>query len=349
MRGNAKGSKKFILIAFLLLFCVIGLRDVYSVGCDSTSSYLHRFEDMETADWSELSGRGEENFNIGFSYLLKLGYIITKGDYQLFIAIISAFMMIAHAHFVKIYSPSPLQSILYFLGLLHFTLLFDALKQAMAMSVLLFAFDAIVEKKPIKFIILVLFASTFHFPAMVFLPAYWIARMNVGRKYILLLALLLAVTYVFRDTILKFMLDAYGGDTIDATMEGVKFLRNKAIIMIVIVVAALILRPMTADDKVYSMLIKLTGIAVVFQTFCGYNNIFERLADYYFQYSIVLLPMIFEKCDLKKRYLDIGTDRMIKTVAPVLFCAFAIWRFLGYANNSGTLSPFLFFFQSTLQ
>lgn len=114
MRGNAKGSKKFILIAFLLLFCVIGLRDVYSVGCDSTSSYLHRFEDMETADWSELSGRGEENFNIGFSYLLKLGYIITKGDYQLFIAIISAFMMIAHAHFVKRYSPSPLQSILYF-------------------------------------------------------------------------------------------------------------------------------------------------------------------------------------------------------------------------------------------
>lgn len=349
MGGNVKGNKKYIFVAFILMFCIIGLRDVYTIGCDSASSYLHAFERMANTSWGEVSGRGDEDYNLGFAYLMKLGYIVTNGNYQLFIALISAFMMIAHARFVGKYSPDPLQSVLYFLGLLHFTFLFDALKQAIAMSILLFAFDAILEKKPGKFIILTLLAAWFHFPALVFLPAYWIGRMKVDRSFLILLAILLGLTFVFRDAMLKLMLGAYGGDDLDTTMEGVKFLRNKAIIMLIIIVAALVLRPIDVGDTVYTTLLKFAGIAVVFQTFCGYNNIFERLADYYFQYSIVLIPLVFEKCDLKKHYLEPGVERLAKTVAPAVFCAFAIWRFLGYVDGNTLLSPFRFFFQSTIQ
>lgn len=326
------------------MFCIIGLRDVYTVGCDSATSYLRAFEDIAEIEWRDISGRGNENYNIGFAYLLKLGYIVTKGDYQTFIVIISAFMMISYAHFVGKYSPSPVQSVLYFLGLLYFSFMFDALKQGIAMSILLFSFDAIIEKKPIKFVALVLLASWFHFPAMVFLTAYPIARINVNRTYIILLIVLLALTYAFRDYMLKLMLNSYGGENLDASMEGVKFLRNKTIIMIAIVVLSMILRPMTSEDRVYTTLMKFAGIAIVFQTFCGYNNIFERLADYYFHYSIVLIPLAFEKCDLKKNCLQAGVTKAIKSVAPVLACAFAIWRFWGFTEVSITLSKYRFFF-----
>lgn len=344
-RGNVRGSKKFIFVAFLLMLCVMGLRDVTTVGNDSTTSYRYGFQSIANDEWSELYGSGEENYNIGFSYLTKLGYVVTSGDYQMFILLLSAFLMFSYARFVKKYSPSPLQSVLCFLGLLYFVFLFDALKQAVAMAILLFAYDAIIDKKPIKFILITLLAASFHFPALVFLPAYWIGRMKVGRGYVILIAALLLVTFIFRDQILRFMLGAYGGEEIEANMDGIKFLRNKAMIMIVIVIAAVIIRPPANDNMVYNSLLMFAGIAIVFQTFCGYNNIFERLADYYFHTAIVFIPLVFEKNIHGKQSGETESSELIKTAGPVLICAFAIWRFATFVGNSPLLMPYKFFWQ----
>ena len=337
LNGNRKGNVKFILIAFLLVFIVMGLRNVNTVGVDSygtSGSYPVLFRRYGKAAWASLYRSGGENFNVGFKYMTKFLYELTDGDYQMYITILSLFPSFSYMRFIRKYSPAPIQSVLYFLGLLYFTLLMDALKQAMAMSILLYAFDQIFERKPIKFILIVLLAGTFHFPALVFLPAYWLARMKVGRNYLFLLALILLATYFFREQILKLMLNAYGGDDVNASMEGVRFLRNKAIIMIIIVVAAVFLRPPTLEDAVYHACLIFTGVAIVFQTFCGFNNIFERLADYYFHTAIIFIPLIFEKCELKRRVLDLRTEMLVKELGTPIFCAFAIWRFLSTVNHS---------------
>ena len=348
LKGNKKGNLKFIIIAFVLLFAVMGLRDVNTGGSDASGdhgSYAIGYEEAGNTDWSELSGKSEQNYNLGLPYLMKLHYESTGGDYQNFITILSLFFLFSYLRFIRRYSPSPIQSVLFFLGLLYYTFLFDALKQAMAMSVLLFAFDAIIERRPIKYILLVLIAVQFHFPAMIFLPAYWMGRMKIGPNYLILLAVLLFMTYVFRDQILNLMLDAYGGDGIEGSMEGIRFLRNKALVMIVIVIAAVVLRPPTEGDTVYNACLIFAGVAIVFQTFCGYNNIFERLADYYFHTSIILLPLVFEKCKLKKHYLNVSTERAVKSVAPWLFCAFSIWRFLSLVDNSAVFNTYKFLWQ----
>ena len=348
LRGNVRNNRRFIAVAFILLFAVMGLRDVNTGGSDASGdhgSYAINYERMGETDWSELSGRGENNYNLGFSYLMKLFYGLTEGNYQVFISILSLFFLFSYMHFIRRYSPSPVQSILFFLGLLYYTLLFDALKQAVAMSVLLFAFDAIIDKKPIRFLALVLLAAQFHFPAMIFLPAYWIGRMKIGNNYLILLAILLLITYLFREQILNLMLDVYGNTEIEGNMEGIRFLRNKAIVMIIIVIAAGVLRPPTKGDIVYNACLVFAGIAIVFQTFCGYNNIFERLADYYFHTSIILIPLVFEKCKLKKHFLDIHTELSVKILAPWLFCAFSVWRFLSYVSNSPVFNTYKFLWQ----
>lgn len=337
LNGNKKGNIGFILVAFVLLFVVLGLRNVNTAGLDSSGasgSYPVIFQRYGQAAWGTLYSEGGENFNIGFKYLSKGLYELTDGDYQLYIMILMFFVVFSYMRFIKKYSPAPIQSVLYLLGLLYFTLLMDALKQALAMSVLLFAFDAIFEKKPVKFVLLVLLATSFHFPALIFLPAYWLAKMRVDRNYLLLLALILILTYIFRDRILNLMLSAYGGEDVNASLEGVRFLRNKAIIMIVIVVAAVALRPPTEGDAVYNACLVFAGVAIVFQTFCGSNNIFERLADYYFHTAIIFIPLVFERCALKRHALDLGTELMIKELGTPVFCAFAIWRFLSTVNNS---------------
>ena len=326
----------------------MGLRDVSTAGSDSSGahgSYLASYQNVGKTEWGALSGKGDNNHNVGFFYLMKLIYSLTDGNYQSFITILSLFFLFAYLRFIQKYSPSPIQSILYFLGLLYFTFLFDALKQAVAMSVLLFAFDAIIEKRPIKFVLLVLLAAQFHFPALIFLPAYWLGRMRLGQGFLLLLGGLLIATFFLRDQILRLMLESYGGENIYASMEGIRFLRNKAIVMIIIVIAAVVLRPPTEGDTVYNACLVFSGVAIVFQTFCGYNNIFERLADYYFHTSIVFLPLIFEQHELKSHVLSMRDELTAKRLAPWVFSAFAVWRFLSTVSNSPIIYGYSFLWQ----
>lgn len=357
MQGNRKGNTAFIAIAVALMFCVYGLRDAYSIGNDSSTSYLHQFQRMETTDWedipdltdwlqiskSDTAERAGRDRNIGTPILMKLVYDWTDGDYQVFITLISAFVMIAFAHFIQRYSPSPLQSILFYFGLIFFTFNFNALKQSAAMAFVLLAFDGAVDRKPIQFTLLMVVASIFHFPALVFLPAYFIVNMKADRAYPILLVVVFVLTYFFRDWILEQMLDVYE-TTIDES-GGSRFLMNKVIIMLFIFTAAFIIRPPSSEDRVYSGLLKLLGVAAVIQTFASYNNTFERLADYYFQFSVVLLPMVFERKPLSRQYLDERNLHLARTLGPYATCIFAVWRFLSTTLHDPTLYPYRFFFQ----
>lgn len=160
------------------------------------------------------------------------------------------------------------------------------------------------------------------------------------------LAVLLLITFLLREQLLKLMLDTYlEGESI-ASMEGVRFLRNKVILMITFVVFAVLIRPPTADDTLYNALLMFSGIAIIFQTFCGYNNIFERLADYYFHTSIIFIPLIFERGVIQGKRMGTIQNEQILRYTIILICAFAIWRFLSYVNNSSFYMPYRFLWQN---
>lgn len=357
MQGNRKGNTAFIAIAVALMFCVYGLRDAYSIGNDSSTSYLHQFQRMETTDWedipdltdwlqiskSDTAERAGRDRNIGTPILMKLVYDWTDGDYQVFITLISAFVMIAFAHFIQRYSPAPLQSILFYFGLIFFAFNFNALKQSVAMAFILLAFDGAVDRKPIRFALFMIVASIFHFPALVFLPTYIIINLKMDRVYPLILIGVFILTYIFRDWILEQMLDVY--ETAIDESGSSRFLMNKVIIMLFIFAAAFIIRPPSSEDRVYSGLLKLLGVAAVIQTFASYNNTFERLADYYFQFSVVLLPMVFERKPLSRQYLDERNLHLARTLGPYATCIFAVWRFLSTTLHDPTIYPYRFFFQ----
>ena len=341
MRGDRQENKSYIWLSCFLMFVLCGLRDVYNIGSDSASSYVNNFAAMANVEWSEIGGPGSNN--AGFYYLSKLCYDLFDGDYQSFYILYTAFFMGIFARFVSKYSPSPVQSFCYFWGLLCYIFLFDGIKQGIAMGFITLAFDAIVEKKPIRFALLVCLAWWFHAPALIFAPAYLIAMMKPGRLYVLFLAGLLLFTYSFRDQILELMLEFYDTTIYDYEM---RFLANKALIMLGIVIAALVLRPPESDDRVYGILLQFMGISVVIQTFASYNNTFERLANYYFQFAVVFIPMVFRTDGRRSTLLDIKTEAMAKQLAPWAFCAFGVWRFSRYIRSTSWIwLPYRFFFE----
>lgn len=343
MRGNQPKNKKYVFVACLLIFAVYGLRNTYWIGVDSRYSYRRAFESISQMSWAQFRSSGQE-YNNAY-YYLNWAIAHLGGDYQLFVSLEALFVTVCFGRMIYRYSPSPIQSICYHFGLLFFAFHFSALKQSYAMAFLMLAFDQIVRRKPIWFIILVLVASQFHYPSLVFLPAYWITMIRPGKSYLLLLAAVLALTYIFRNQMLNLMLDSYKGSEEEATMEGVTFLRTKSIIMIVIVVAAVVFRRPTADDPIYGYLLEFMGIAIVFQTFCGYSNVFERLADYYFQFSVIFIPMVFDKLQRQRALLSWRLMDVIYTAAPFVFCGYGVYRYLITFVGDNHFVPYRFFFQ----
>ena len=115
--------------------------------------------------------------------------------------------------------------------------------------------------------------------------------------------------------------------------------------MVIIVIAAVTIRVPLSKDRVYETLLKFMGLAIVFQTFCGYNNIFERLADYYFQFAVVFIPMVFDKKATQKSRLSEFVLARVDRIAPYVFCGFGIYRFLTAVKADKWLYPFQFYFQ----
>ena len=342
LRGDRPRNKSYITACFFVMFVVMGMRDITSIGIDSDSVYHRMFRECGDLPYNRI-GEYYDNKSIAYFYFMRLLFDLTGGDYQAAYMIFSAAVLIPLGRFVYKYSPNPVQSIVYYWGLLLFNNHFDTMRQGLAMSLLLLAFDGIVEKKPLRFLLLVLMGYLFHPPALIFIAAYPLSKLKTNGSYLIFLVFLLVTTYQFRNQILELMLDFY-----DTTIYGyeMRFLANKALIMLGIVLAGLILRPPEETDRVYGILMQFMGIAIVIQTFASYNNTFERLSNYYFQFAVVFIPMVFQTDTRRSRLLDIKTEAMGKQLAPWAFCAFGVWRFVNTMSNSyGSWLPYRFFFE----
>ena len=361
-----KNSKRrFLIASFLALFVVMAFRHAGMVGADSTSSYFTEFSGIQTADlgWP----------NPGLTVVMKVIRHFTD-DYQWVIIISAAWVCFAYYKLMVKYSENGFISVMWFMGMLFYTFLFDAMKQAWAMGFLCFAFDAIFEKKPIRFIVFVGLAAIFHFPAIVFLPAYWIAKLNINRMFPIIMIAIFVFVFVFRTQILNWMDSTYRNGESNYSSE-VQFIGTKVVFMIILLAYGFYLYfkynyDTKKDGQFFSTLIYFIGIATVIQTFCYYNNIFERLADYYFHFSVLFVPVVlmsntseldFIKASesMKDNRLTSQSDSTVingleekrafginkEVIIAIVVTAFSIWRYVSYMVNSSLLSPFYFFWQ----
>ena len=83
MRGDRPENKSYIWLSCFLMFALCGLRDVYTLGIDSASSYIRIFHEIGALEWSGLAAYSDGS-NQGFDFILKLCHTLTGGDYQSF-------------------------------------------------------------------------------------------------------------------------------------------------------------------------------------------------------------------------------------------------------------------------
>ena len=96
------------------------------------------------------------------------------------------------------------------------------------------------------------------------------------------------LVFLFRNQIVVFVSNFYYDETDFMINEhvGGRFLMIAALLVV-----GVILRGFSGKD--FSKLFNLMFVAALIQMFSGFDNVFTRLTDYYFQFLILYLPMAF--------------------------------------------------------
>ena len=178
----------FVWLVFLCIAFVAMFR--YGVGTDFYSYY-------KTANWADKFQRGEYNepgFTI-FSILCSFLFGGINGSVTMGAALVTVAIFIFTIY--KRAENFSLSVILFILtGIL--TGMFNGVRQYLATAILFAGYGFIVDKKPIKWLLVVLLASTFHVTSILMFFVYFVCNAKCSWKLVVLyltIALVLLVAY----------------------------------------------------------------------------------------------------------------------------------------------------------
>ena len=328
-----KGPKRirYIILMTVLHTCLCGFRYMLITG--DLHKYYYMFMNSGKYGWfsAELWAEGR---NFGFYYFNKIVYLLSIGDFQVLLFTIAAIVHITLGMIVYRYSPSPWFSYLLWNCMGFYLFGFSAIKQALAMAFVMLAFVGIAEKRLGLYLTMMALAGSIHMPALVFLPAYWLAQMKVKPNVIMLYVLLGIAIYVFKNQFVAFIRTFYYED--DEVLIHSGEIGSRMIMILGFTLFGLLFRGFR--DPVVSNLFHIMAVAAILQMLAGFDNIFTRLTDYYFQMSVLYLPMTFfprEDIHLQKDGMRpvFPFNRRSMALITTVIVAFVLWFYWTYNIN----------------
>lgn len=337
---SREGRKQCVLLITVLLACFSGFRTwwfgdlikYYTLYRDCAGNLSRVFDEMN-------------NFGIRlFFYLAEKVHI----SYDVCIFLIAALVAIALGYVVYKYSPIPFWSYTMYIALGFYLFSYSGLKQIIAMSFLMFAFVGIEEEKPMKFLLWTLVAAVFHAPALIFLPAYFLAKQKISLRYIAMVILAMIAIFAFRNQIVELFAEMYYEGENQYSASG--SIGGRSLMMFFILIVALFLRPLKYKDVLYGKVFNLMLIAAMIQIFSMYDNVFTRLADYYYQFSVVFIPLMLESGShqmlSKPDYTPRNYNPQVYLLMGLVVTIFALWFYNNTLSGSRVmLSDYKFFWE----
>lgn len=304
-------SKNKELFVILITAFLIFLSVFRATHLGDPSRYREAFYGMLETSYSSIieSGLNEEIKDPGYYIVGKFfGEIGFSAD-GWFVLIALAFA-ISFGIFLYRYSEEPMNGLLLMLTL-FFSFTLTGFRQTCAFCFILFAYDCILKKKPIGFVLMVLLASQFHSTSLVFLPAYWISKVKFDWKQLLLVGvtLLIALTNgdLFRQLIEELawteQLEGYSNTKVALTWSGFII---QAFVWGFCLVGMVGLKDDISKETKYRInaLMNCMTVGLMFQSFSAEVAEAFRLSYYYFICCTIAVPMIImNQKDEKIRFL----------------------------------------------
>jgi len=342
--GGQRQKKDCITFVTILLTLFSGLR---SWWYGDLIKYYTRYITESSLTLRELlQENGLRNF--GLTVINKLAFsIFDIYGYDVLIFCIALFSAYTLGKVIEAYSPSTYWSYLMYLSMGFYMFTFSGLKQTIAMGFCCLAMIALLQDNIKKFLVMVVLGALFHTPALAFLVAYPFSRKKFDEWYVAFITAMLVVMYLYRNQLAYFLEDAYHSESAaDAvllmTVSGVG---GRFIAMLLIMILAMVLRPLTAKDKAYIKVFNIMVLAAAVQMMSVFNNNYTRLADYYYQFVVLFVPMFMAPINSRKeaayrRVSGIIQNKDTRLILVVVITLFSFWFFYTQAvvvENYGSL------------
>lgn len=296
--------KNYLILAGLVIVLITGLRSPYT-GTGDNVSYINSFDILSTySSFSRyydlwLSGKDFLVAESGFYFFTWiLARIFDNG--QILLVATMAVTTYAVCRFIHINSDDPPTSLLIYvcLGLLTFNM--NGMRQAMAMSVCLFAYEYAKKQKLIPFVLIVLLAMQFHKSAICFLPVFILPAFKEGKGNIFFFMCLMSVFLLNVENFIGAFNDMTGKNyelQDESTGGG---------ITVVMIYAVAVLLPIFVKNSLKNREIRTAYCAVLLGFVCYIsryftNQILERVSYYFVYFVILLIPMLISRLDPKER------------------------------------------------
>lgn len=298
--GKSKVLLRFFLgiIAFQMI-CLIGFRDV-SIGID-TKAYLRRFDYYKNFTLNQIfSDKFQEH---GYSLIIK-GTALLYDNFDFFKIIVAVISIVPIVVTILKCSKNPFLSLLIFIAFDYYAFIFSGMRQGIAYALCILSFLCIQNKKPVKFILLVLLAAQFHKSAYIFLPAYWITNIKMNRYTLAGLGLVFIVAVIFKN---KFYDLVENGlySTVDHAYEAKNtgaftlLVRQLAIAGVMLFFAG----KNSSNGINYNRFTMLVCTGAILTVFATIGNNAQRIANYYCIFLIFGIPELLDcinDCVVKK-------------------------------------------------
>ena len=191
MKKESKYKKIYLFVSFILLGGIAAIR-TENVGVD-TLQFHDAYLRIGNLNWLELS---TERYEMGFSILCRILNYISENP-QLLISVTAIFINFSVIRFIYKYSKDVVFSILLYILLNFYFSYMNIMRQALAIAILLWAFDAIKNNKKIRYFILVVLATLFHGSAILGLAYIILLKFKYKQKYNKFVIPILGIIFLF--------------------------------------------------------------------------------------------------------------------------------------------------------
>ncbi len=291
--------KRYIILVCAILVLQSGLRNV-AVGADTYQYYLN-FERVKSLSWSQIYSTTIGYYTIGIGKAP--GYLVLQKivqyllpNYQLFLLLIAIIFFLALGNFIYKNTTRLSNAVLAFVlysSLFYSFFSITGHRQTLATACTIFSYEFIKQRKLLLFLILIVLASTIHKSVLVFIPFYFIARIENTKYYYSTIVLLFPIFMYFREPMSLF-LKTKGGYTHYGVYEGAGTLTFTLMLLLVAVFARWRLKSVLRLSKQKNQLYNAFALAILFTPLTWVNPSAMRIVQYFSIYMLLLIPTVIQ-------------------------------------------------------
>lgn len=360
IKDEKKAQTYALGISALLLFLVFALR-APSVGRD-IPGYKEMYEKLATnlkydanTYWTET---GYEWLEIFFGRYL-------KADWQVFLAFCSGFSILSYYLFIKRYSLDPTFSVLIYIFMGYMIFDISAVRNMLSIAICLFVLPLFDKKgfwpAVVVTFAVILVATQFHSSAYIFFILYLLYKIPINSITVFFFISLPVFFFGLRGPIMNWAISNFKRSDVDG---GLSLGGNVILYVIFLFFAVLIFlisrkhngmsmrnigrRDSVTGERIHlkdafgdidiptMMSFRMVYAGALFTIFAG-SNTFARMAQYGLIFTIILLPNLTSKLEIKSRLI---------TKIGLLALLAAYFYFLKVKTNDLEFLPYRFFWQT---